>query len=76
MRTYEFEDWAGDKLEVSRASHSSTVLEVGLYGVSTVELPHDAIPNLVAFLLGNLPADQRAEVIEGLQRAERIGPNG
>ncbi|ANA85620.1 hypothetical protein BH760_gp38 [Gordonia phage Splinter] len=79
MKTFEFEDWAGDKLEASPARHDSGLVEVAIYGpgvTAGVELPHGAIPNLIAYLYGNLPASERTRVLDGLQRVERIGPNG
>ncbi|AXQ51907.1 hypothetical protein KDJ57_gp38 [Gordonia phage Catfish] len=70
VQAINFEDWGGNTLTVEKGDTSETVnvvAETRFEGV-TVELHKAAIPNVIAYLFGQLDGDLQTRTLEGLGR--------
>ncbi|AKC03091.1 hypothetical protein BH790_gp66 [Gordonia phage Gsput1] len=77
MRNFSFEDWNGYVLLVDHDGRGV----IDWYssdadGAVNVEMPTSAIPNLIAWLYGQLDDESRAKVRDGLTRPELSGIRG
>lgn len=78
MKYFDFEDWSGANMHVDGDGKLIDWYVDGARdeGSVLIEMPVSAVPNLIAWLYGQLDADRQAKVLDGLTPPAPTGIRG